>query len=155
MSLKNIKKILLVFLSLFLICNIVWAINFYNYYKFISGYEKSPISFVKSGQDYTYTIACPSYMNLAGNFALTNNDNLSIIIWPNLFACGASEYGVGIYDEKSDSTYRFYVDKELKYLNIDDNEEKDTEKQIIKSLLKTYQQELFEMRQLIKKEWQQ
>ena len=112
MSLKKKKlvtHILLILFSFFLIWNIVWAVNFYTYYRFSSGYIKSPVSYIKSGKDYTYTVACPAYLSFTGNFALTNNDNLSLIIWPALFMRGNSEYGVGIYDEKLDSTYRFYV----------------------------------------------
>lgn len=158
MSLKKkkiIKYILLTLLGLFLIWNTVWAVNYYTYYKFSSGYMKSPVNYIKSGKDYTYTVACPSYLSLTGNFALTNNDDLSIIIWPAVFMRGTSEYGVGIQDEKSDTTYRFYVDKDLKYLHIDDMGYSDSEEITIKSLLKKYQKDLYEMRQLVKDEWKQ
>ena len=103
MSLKKkkiIKYALLTLTGIFLIWNIIWAVNYYNYYKFSSGYEKTPINYVKSGKDYTYTVACPTYLSLTGNFALTNNDNLSIIIWPAFLMQGTSEYGIGIYDKK-------------------------------------------------------
>lgn len=68
---------------------------------------------------------------------------------------GTSEYGVGIYDEESDSTYRFYVDKDLNYLHIDDMGYSDSEEQTIKILLNKYQKDLDKMRQLIKDEWKQ
>lgn len=158
MSLKKksiIKYMLLILLCFFLVWNILWLINFYTYYKFSSGYMKSPISYVKSGKDFTYTIACPKYLSLKGNFALTNNDNLSIIIWPALLMHGTSEYGVGIYDEKTDSTYRFYVDKDLKYLHIDDNKYEDSEEKTIQLLLEKHQIDLYKMRQLVKEEWKQ
>lgn len=106
-------------------------------------------------KDYTYTIGCPSYLSLTGNFSLTNNDNLSVIIWLGLFMHGASEYGVSIYDENLDTTYRFYVNKDLKYLRVEEMGYTVSEEKEVQALLAEYQQDLNKMRQLVKDEWQQ
>ena len=152
---RIIKYMLSILLGFFLIWNIVWSVNFYTYYKFSSGYMKSPVSYIKSGKDYTYTVACPGYLSFTGNLALTNNDNLSIIIWPALLMLGSPEYGVGISDEMSDSTYRFYVDKDLKYLHNDEMEYSDSEEKTIQILLKKYQIDLQKMLRLAHDEWKQ
>ncbi len=147
------RYMLQILLGFFLIWNIVWSVNFYTYYKFSSGYMKSPVSYIKSGKDYTYTVACPRYLSFTGNFALTNNDNLSIIIWPAIFMLGNSEYGAGIYDEMSDSTYRFYVDEDLKYLYKNEMGYSDSEEKTIQILLGKYQKDLHKMRRLAYDEW--
>lgn len=150
---RNIMKyVVAVVAGLFLIWNILWAVNFYSYYKLTSGYEKSPVSYIKSGEDYTYTVACPAYLSTTGNYALTNNDNLSIIIWPG-FMGGAFEYGIGIYDEILGSTYRFYVDKNLEYLPIEDNKYSEAEAKTLQILLEKYRENLDKMYQLAKAEW--
>lgn len=151
---KKSRYVLLLLISIFLIWNIVWGINYYSYYKYSDGYEKSPINYFKSIKDYTYTVDCPSYLRLTGNFAVTNNDDLSILIWPSLFA-NSAEYGVSIDDKKRNATYRFYVDKDLNYLRHEDMDYSEPDEEYIKSLLYKNSKELSEMQQLAVKEWAQ
>ncbi len=145
---------LLLLISIFLIWNIVWGINYYSYYKYSDGYAKSPINYFKSEKDYTYTVDCPSYLRLTGNFAVTNNDDLSIIIWPSLFMRSA-EYGISAEDRKKNVTYRFYVDEDLNYLRHEDLNYALPDEAHIKSLLKKSRTELSEMQRLASKEWNQ
>lgn len=150
---KIAKYIILILIILFLIWNIVWAVNFYCYHKTTEGYEKSPVSYIKSGKDYTYTVVKPHYLSFTGNFAITNNKALSLIIWPGIFFKGDSEYGIGIYDHRSEETYRFYVDKNLKYLEDKNDVYSDLEEKRIKKLLKKYEGNLEKMLQLANLEW--
>lgn len=55
---KKSRYVLLLLISVFLTWNIVWGINYYGYYKYSTGYEKSPINYFKSEKDYTYTVVC-------------------------------------------------------------------------------------------------
>lgn len=111
------------------------------------------MSYVKSGEKYTYTVACPTYLSFTGNFALTNNDDLSLIIWPSLFMCDSGEYGIGIFDQEKNFTYRFYVDNNLQYLNVKENNYSDDEERYLHELLDEHRKELNEMHQLAKIEW--
>lgn len=158
MNLKKnriVKYILLIFAFFFIVWNIIWAVNYYQYYKFIPGYMKAPKSYVKSGEDYTYTVGCPSYLSLTGNFALNNNENMSILIWPSLLSRGTSQYGVRITDEDIGSTYSIYVDEDLNYIDIEKNRYNDSEEKTIQILLEKYQIDLNKMRQEVRNEWQQ
>lgn len=149
---KKSRYVLLLLISVFLTWNIVWGINYYGYYKYSTGYEKSPINYFKSEKDYTYTVDGPSYLRLTGNFAITNNDDLSIIIWPSLFMRSA-EYGISIEDKKKNATYRFYVDEGLKYFSHKDMNYTQSEENYIKSLLDKNKEELSKMQQLAAREW--
>ena len=65
------------------------------------------------------------------------------------------KFFVYLINKKSDSVYRFYVDKELKRLIIQDDAYTDLEKKELQILLKKHQKDLEKMRQLVKDEWKQ
>ncbi len=150
---RVLKYIILTIVFLFLVWNILWAINFHDYHKKTSGYEKTPMSYVKSGRQYTYTVVCPSYLSFTGNFAITNNEELSLIIWPGAFIKDKMEYGIGIYDPKSEDTYRFYIDKNLEYHKERNDFYSDLEEDRIRRLLHKYKQDLEIMLELANSEW--
>lgn len=145
---------LLLLVSIVLVWNIIWVVNYYGYYKYSTGYTKSPINYFKSEKDYTYTVDGPSYLRLTGNFAITNNDDLSIVIWPSLFMRSA-EYGISIDDKKKNVTYRFYVNGGLDYLRHKEMNYSQSDEDYIKSLLQKKNKELSEMQQLAEEEWNQ
>jgi hypothetical protein len=153
MTFKLIKKIGLTILVLLLVWHVVWLGNYYAYYDLSDGYQRHYINMVRFEKDYTYTLQCPRYPSFVGNFALSNNDNILIIVWPGLFVNESYTYGLEIYDEDIDQTYRIYVDSELNYLDIRENKLTNEERTMAYMLLSKYDDALTTMKQLVETEW--
>lgn len=150
---RKLKLLILILIAVFILWNAVWYMNYSTYAKFTSGYLKSPVNYVKSGDHFTYTVDPPSYLRLTGNFAITNNKELSLIIWPSLFMKGKAKYGIGIEDESTDLIYRFYVDEELNYIHVSEMNYAKDEEIYVEKLLDEHRSSLLEMYTLAKDEW--
>lgn len=144
--------IVFLMIASFIVWNIIWAINYSAYSKLSAGYEKYYKTMGKKIGLYNYTLKCPNYFSFHGNFAITN-DNLSIIIWPDLFIRGGYTYGLKIFDRQLNHGYMFYVDSELNYLDIPENNFSDEEIKIIIEILNKNSDELKKMCVLAKNEW--
>ena len=101
----------------------------------------------------TLTIDPPSYFSFTGNYAISDNGSLSVIIWPKPFMIGAPKYGVSIYDNNNGIIYRFYVDKCYKYAYIPENTYTNEEIKCINSIMVGYKQTIKNMDSIIHKEW--
>lgn len=149
------RPILVILIGLFLVWNLVWATNYYVYYKHVDNYDKDQKSYSRDDGTYTYTIVCPSYFELTGNFAITTNDknNLFLIIWPSVFGIGKEQYGVIIADDKTKEPYSFYVTEDLEYIPSEEMGYSDKECEYLYKLINKYQVNLQEMKKLALEEW--
>ncbi|PXV95384.1 hypothetical protein C8E03_10112 [Lachnotalea glycerini] len=154
----NKKKIIIIVLSslfiIFMIRNLIWYLNFNKYENYISNeYELYVKSYGKTLNGYSYTIKQPEFYSFTGNFAINNNADISIIIWPELFMKGDMRIGMELVDAENNHGYRFYVDKELNYMV--DKKNNFTEEEItqIQNLLDKKKEEIGKMYRLAKKEW--
>ena len=139
---KKLKIIIAIIIGSLLIWNGIWYINYKAYGRFTSGYLKSPVNYVKSGDDFTYTVDPPSYLRFTGNFAITNNKELSLVIWPSLFMKGKAEYGIGILDKSANLVYRFYVDESMNYIRVPEMNYTEDEELHVKNLIDKYHNDL-------------
>jgi hypothetical protein len=129
----------------------IWFANYYTFYKDSAGYEKYKVNYAKFVDGYSFTLQCPRYPSFTGNYAV-GNETAGLIIWPGFFARGDTAYGLELYSEQKKMYYRFYVDSDMKFLDVSNNFT-NTEKKIILSLLDKYNVEIKEIFQLAVKEW--
>lgn len=148
---KHRFSCVVIFFIVFLIS--AWSLNFYQYYRQTEGYLKSPISYVKSETDYTYTVGCPDIGSFVGNYALSNNEDVVLLIWPNLFMWGTHTYGVRIFNEDENCKWGFYVNEKLEYISSENNELDESRVEKCKQLLNEHLKELKCMQEIAKKEW--
>lgn len=149
---KFIYGIIIFIISAFIIWNIVWIINYNEYSKLCVGYKKYNKTMGKQIENYNCTLKCPDYLSFQGNFAISK-DNISIIIWPDLFINETYTFGLRIFDEQLNHGYMFYVDNQLNYLDIPENKFTKKETEIINKILNKNINELKEMKSLAKEEW--
>lgn len=147
------KKVLTIIVGVMLVWNIFWGINYYTYYKFVGAYTKDKICYIKGDGKYTYSVSCPTYFDFTGNFAVSNDNenNLFLIIWPNLFMLGSEKTGIMIND--NEVVYSFYVDEKMNYTPSKDIPYTDEEEKYIDVLLEENRVKLNEMWSLANKEW--
>lgn len=149
---KAMYRFIFLILAVLMTWNILWVANYNKYLKLSEGYKKYYKTMGKQIENYNCTLKCPNYFSFQGNFAISN-DNLSIIIWPDLFINGNYKFGLRIFDEKLNHGYLFYVDNQLNYLDIPENHFSDDEVKVIKEILNKNMAQLEKMNYIAKREW--
>ncbi|MDI3311847.1 MAG: hypothetical protein QJR05_10545 [Thermoanaerobacterium sp.] len=115
----NIKKILIIIVSIFAVWNLSWfLITTIKYHKFIEAIPKNKYGVhVKIEDGYQFNVKKPGYLSFTGNLGVTKPESMDgLIIWPLLF--GGYEYGVRL--QKDGEVYEIYVDENMNPINKDD-----------------------------------
>lgn len=146
------SKVTRVLITFFLMWNIIWCINWYQYQKHTKEYTKTPHTYYSIIDDYTCTVAAPEYLKFTGNYAITSENGIGIIIWPHVFSFGTPVYGIE-FSVDENIIYRFYVDENLNYLSNDEMHYDEEDEIEIKMLLNAHKDEIHNMMQIAEKEW--
>lgn len=120
-------QVLALIIAIASVWHFVWLGNYCVYLKDSDGYEKNRINYINSIGDYSLTLQCPRYPSFTGNYAI-GNEAVGLIIWPGLFTRGNCEYGLELFSEEKNTSYRFYVDRNMNFLDISNNFSDDEKK---------------------------
>lgn len=146
------KPIKIIFLLLILF-NLVWIMNWYSYHKYTDHYVKSKHNYYCEVNNYACTIAPPKYPLFTGNYAITDENGLGIVIWPHfLDFYPPEEYGIEIHVDE-DMIYRFYTNKNLSYVEHKEMPYSKVDTNAILKHLKKHRIELLNMMQTAISEW--
>lgn len=137
------KTIIVILLSF----HLVWMLNWIPYYIHSSGYEKSKISCEKHIDGMTFYVVSPVYPSFTGNYAITNEEGMVLIIWPRSISHTTAEYG---FDSEK---YRCYIDKSGRYCRHDVMPYSEEEEKEIEEFIKNNRDILMEMIDAAEKEW--
>lgn len=148
------KNILLLLVGVCVIGNVVWGLNYLNYCKLTSEYIKcDKATFYKNDEDLTYFVKRPDYCSFTGSYTITNNNSISVIIWPEVSFCKKYEIGVEFYDDVEKHIYRFYIDEQLNLVNTSENRFTFEQEETVKKMIAENKEELQKMYQLAESEW--
>ena len=154
---KGLKRLTIIGVLLVLTWTTIWVINYAWYIDKAYGYEKLPDTYYKYEEGYSYTVRCPHYFSLTGNFAISNSDcTVAILIWPNYLKNKQYEdykFGISILDTKTNMGYRFYSDISGNFVEMKNEKYNATEKKIIAELIYRYEDEIKILFNLAEKEW--
>lgn len=109
----NVKNVLLLLISIFVVWNFSWyLVTTIRYHEFVKAVPKNEIgTYVKKEDGYIFNVRKPSYLHYTGNLGVSSLQNkVSLIIWPQIF--GGYKYGIRIQDD--DKVYEIYVDGNMK-----------------------------------------
>lgn len=154
-KLKLFKMTLLIIFVIGLFWSGVWWMNYQKYMEKVSNeYKKYGQCYGKETEAIYYTISCPSFASLVGNYGITDCDNnISIIIWPDYIGKVTYTYGLELADKKTEVVYRFYVDENMEYMDSNEDTFSDKEKHKIIRLLEGNRKEIEELLSDADEEW--
>lgn len=153
---KIAKTTLLIILALFILWSGVWWMNYQKYMeKLTDDYKKYGQCYGKETESICYTISCPAFASLVGNYGIADcNNNISIIIWPDYIGKVTYTYGLELMDKKTEVVYRFYVDENMEYMDSNEDTFSDKEKHKIIYLLEGNREEIEDLLSYADEEWE-
>ena len=129
------KKIILGIVALFVIAVVVYLILWYVNYKSYDQYvnQEEVIYAAENGylmeneSNLLYYVKKPDFLSFTGNLVgQTEDDRISVFLWPTLFCQEIKEQGVILKTENKEDAFLLYLDEELDY-DSQKNKELDTE----------------------------
>lgn len=146
------SKSVRVIAAIFLLINIIWLINWWPYHQDISGYTKAIYGYYRDVEDYTCTVFPPSYLRFVGNYSVSNEDKMTLIIWPRTILRRNTEYGVKMLADDG-FIYEFYIDRNLEYVQCVEMKYLHEEEEYIRKQLRERGGDLRRMFSIAEQEW--
>ena len=118
------KKIILGIVALFVIAVVVYLILWYVNYKSYDQYvnQEEVIYAAENGylmeneSNLLYYVKKPDFLSFTGNLVgQTEDDRISVFLWPTLFCQEIKEQGVILKTENKEDAFLLYLDEELDY----------------------------------------
>ena len=110
----------IVVLVIFVVYNLIWAINAYIVYrpytKQVPKHESGIYAYHNPDLNLTYNVRFPDYLSFTGNIGVSDNDGSGLIIWPG-FMGRKYEYGLRI--NENGTVYSIYVDESMNCISQD------------------------------------
>ena len=152
---KLILSILLILVIAVLLWSLIWYVNYQRYNEYITvDYNKYGDCYVKKNEKEYYTVSCPAFGTLTGNYAVSNSENtITLIIWPDYIGEVSYTYGMEILNKETKFGYRFYVNEEMQYVESDVSNFSEREKKEIYKFLNGNRTEILYLFSKASKEW--
>lgn len=151
---KYTVLLLMMLVIVFFVYSLFWLINYNNFSDQSDGYKYvSHNAWYRELNGYIYTLTKPDFPSMKACYVITDKaDTLSLFFWKNSFL-DKYESGMEVYDEKTNISYCFMIDKNFMPETGSMNKFSRKEKEVIKTIIEDKNDIIEYERKLAREEW--